>query len=303
MVKDTVLILGGGFIGHALARRVVERGMSVTVISHRTPEHLPDGTDWIQGDLSDLILIRKILPKCRAVVHLASTSTPSRYIHTPSREVEENLLPLLHLLEMMQDHTDIPLLFLSSGGAIYGDPATIPVSETHILAPLSNHAAGKAASEHFLGIFAHQGNPVTILRPSNVYGQEQPLKSGFGIIRTLLEHIKLGTPITIWGDGETVRDYIYIDDLINACIAVLDNPMDGTYNVGNGHGISLNSLCSLAEQITGKMLSKQYQAARSMDVSRVVLDTTSIRNSYAWRPQVTIERGMKLTWNWIKNSQ
>lgn len=302
MVKDKILILGGGFISHALTKRLVENGLDVTVISRSTPEHLPEGTDWLQGDLSDRILIQKILPRCRTVVHLASTSTPNHHIHAPSSEAEENLLPLLRLLEILGDHSGIPLLYLSSGGAIYGNPTTLPVPEAHCLAPLSNHAASKAAAEHFLGVFAHQGNHVTILRPSNIYGPEQPMKSGFGVIRTLLEHIKHGTPMTIWGDGSIVRDYLYIDDMIDACIAVLSNPVNGTFNVGSGKGISINSLSRLVEQITGKTLDLRYQPARSVDVKEVVLNNTSIRNQYSWEPRYSIEQGIDVTWEWLKNT-
>ena len=298
---DNVLLLGGGFIGQDLAKRLAENGLSVTIISRSMPEYLTKGVNWQQGDLGDSELLHKKLSECQAVVHLASTSTPGRHVHTPSHEAEENLLPLLRLLEIMGDHADIPLVFLSSGGAIYGDPATLPVSETHILAPLSNHAAGKAAAEHFLGIFAHHGYPVTILRPSNVYGPNQPLKSGFGIIRTLLEHLKHGTNMTIWGDGKIVRDYLYIDDLISACLNVLEDPSVGTFNIGSGLGYSINELCLLAEQVTGKALDLQYQPARSVDVREVVLDNTTISNRYNWQPQITIDQGMRLTWKWLQN--
>ncbi|MEJ1363622.1 MAG: NAD-dependent epimerase/dehydratase family protein [Candidatus Sedimenticola sp. (ex Thyasira tokunagai)] len=299
-MADNVLLLGGGFIGQALAKRLAENDQSVTVISRSTPEHLTKGINWLQGDLGDTTLMRKQLSECRAVVHLASTSTPGHHVYAPTHEAEENLLPLLHLLEMMGDHVNIPLVFMSSGGAIYGHPVTLPVSETHALAPLSNHAAGKAAAEHFLGVFSHQGHPVTILRPSNIYGQYQPLKAGFGIIRTILEHLNRGTSMTIWGDGKIVRDYLYIDDLISACLAVLEDPSVGTFNIGSGLGYSINELCMLAEKVTGKALDLRYEPARSVDVRKVVLDNMAIRNRYGWQPQFTIEQGIHLTWKWLQ---
>ncbi len=299
-MADDILLLGGGFIGQALAKRLVENGQSVTVISRSVPEQSTKGINWQQGDLSDMALMRKMLPKCRAVVHLASTSTPGHHVHAPSREAEENLLPLLRLLEAMRAHTDIPLIFLSSGGSIYGDPATLPVFETHALAPLSNHAAGKAAAEQFLSVYAHQGYPITILRPSNVYGPHQPLKSDFGIIRTLLEHLKRGTGMTIWGDGKIVRDYLYIDDLVSACLAVLEDPTIGTFNIGSGLGDSINELCMLAEQITGKRLKLSHKSERRVDVRTVVLDNTAFRSRYTWQPQFTIEQGVHLTWEWLQ---
>ena len=300
MTKDKILIIGGGFIGLAIARRLVENGNTVTVASTSAPTYIVSGIEWLQCKMDDPRTLNNI-SEYQAVVHAASTSTPGHHINAPTREVEDNLLPLLRLLETMSDFSDIPLLYLSSGGAIYGDPQTLPVQESHALAPISYHAASKASAEHFLGVFAHQGHTVTILRPSNVYGPRQPLKAGFGIIRTLLEHIKKETPITIWGDGETVRDYLYIDDLCNLCLAVLNGSTGGTFNIGSGEGISLNSLCNLTEQITGKKISKQYQQARDVDVARIVLDTTAIRSIYNWKPEITIESGMRLTWNWLQN--
>jgi UDP-glucose 4-epimerase len=300
MTEDRILILGGGFIGQALAKRIVQNNVSVSVLSRSTPANILNCINWQQGNLKNTNVLKDI-STYRAVIYAACTSTPGQHVHTPSLEVEENLLPLALLLEVMQDHKEIPLIFLSSGGSIYGDPATLPVPEAHLLAPKSNHAAGKAAAEHFLGVFGHQGGSVVILRPSNIYGPEQPLKSGFGIIRTVLEHINEGTPITIWGDGETVRDYLYIDDLVGACISVLDDPITGTFNIGSGQGISLNSICSLAEKITGKVLNKQYQATRGVDVTKIVLNNTAMSSNYNWQPQVTIEDGIRLTWEWLQD--
>jgi UDP-glucose 4-epimerase len=301
MTEDRVLIIGGGFIGQSLARHLVENGKSVTIVSRSAPINLTDGINWHQGNFDDLVIVNN-LSKYRAIVHAASTSTPGQHIYEPYLEAEENLLPLLRLLEIMKNHVDIPLIFLSSGGAIYGEPTTLPVSEIHSLAPLSYHAAGKAAAEHFLGVFAHQGHVVSIIRPSNVYGPNQPLKPGFGVIRTILEHIKQGTKMTIWGDGTIVRDYLYIDDLMSACLEILKKPSTGTFNVGSGYGVSLNTLCDLAEKITGKTLNLLYKQARSVDVKEVVLENSTIRNQYQWQPKFTIEQGIRMSWEWLRNN-
>jgi len=301
-MTNNILLLGGGFIGNALAKRLSEQGKSVTVVSHRSPEHPIKEVSWKQGDLGDPTLMRELLSKSDSVIHLAATSTPGKYTHAPTREAEENLLPLLRFLEIMGEETDIPLLFLSSGGAIYGNPVTLPAFETDLIAPLSNHAAGKAAAEHFLGVFAHQGHPVTIIRPSNVYGPNQPLKSGFGLVRTLLENIRHDTPITIWGDGETVRDYLYIDDLISACVSILENPTTGTFNIGTGLGHSINELCVIAETVTGKKLKRSYQAERGVDIRSVVLNNSSFLSCQTWQPKFSIEQGMRATWKWLQHT-
>ncbi|BAN36200.1 NAD-dependent epimerase/dehydratase [Sulfuricella denitrificans skB26] len=290
------LLLGGGFIGQALARRLTELGKKVMVVARNAPPHALPGVIWRKSDLSDAALLGDVLPDCHAVIHLATTSTPGTYSREPLREAEENLRPLLQLMHALDSYPTIPLVYLSSGGVIYGNPETLPVTEEHGLVPLSYHAAGKAAAEHFLGVFARQGHRVIILRPSNAYGPGQPFKTGFGVIPTLLEHLLRGTPMEIWGDGETVRDYLYIDDLVEACLKALHHPASGTFNVGSGEGHSLNELCRLAERVTSRQLELHYRPARGGDVKAVVLDVDRIRREMGWVPQVDLEEGLRRTW-------
>ncbi len=293
-----ILILGGGgFIGQALARRLVELGEQVVVLARNTPPaHALRSVVWRRGDLSDTDLIKETLTGCRSVIHLATTSTPGTYSREPLREGQENILPLLQLMQVLDSSPAVPLVYLSSGGAIYGNPQILPVAEDHCLAPLSYHAAGKAAAEHFLGVFARQGHRVAILRPSNVYGPGQQAKAGFGVIRTLLDHLRRDTPMEIWGDGKTVRDYVYIDDLVEACLRALRYPESVTFNVGSGVGHSLEDLCHLAEQVTGRQLKLRYRPARGGDVKAVVLDIGRICRETGWMPQVDLEEGLRRTW-------
>ena len=291
-----LLLGGGGFIGQSLARRLVELGQPVMVVARNAPLQTLPGVVWRRGDLSDTNFVKEALIGCRAVVHLATTSTPGTYSREPLREGAENILPLLRLMQALDSSPELPLVYLSSGGAIYGNPQALPVTEEQALAPLSYHAAGKAAAEHFLGVFARQGHRVAILRPSNVYGPGQPHKASFGVIRSVLEHLRRGTTMEIWGDGETVRDYLYIDDLVEACLKTLDYPASVTFNVGSGVGHSLNELCHLAESVTGRQLELYHRPARGGDVKAVVLDIGRIRRETGWVPQVNLEEGLRRTW-------
>lgn len=296
----TLLAGGGGFIGRALAARLAAAGHMVTILSRRPAAPTPPGVVWRRGSLDDAALLRDLLPRCTAVTHLATTSTPGSFRDAPTREAGENLIPLLRLLEALREHTDLPLVYLSSGGAIYGNPDTLPVPESHPMAPLSYHAAGKAAAEQFLGAFAHTGHVLTILRPANAYGPDQPLRPGFGVVRTLLEHLLRQTPMEIWGDGNSVRDYLYIDDLTQACLDALAHPSAGTYNLGSGLGYSLNALCDLARGITGRNLDVRYRPARGTDVRAVVLDSTRFSERYGWQPAISLEEGMARMWHWLR---
>jgi UDP-glucose 4-epimerase len=245
-------------------------------------------------------VVSPLLDRYGAVVHLASTSTPGTYADRPARECEENLLPLLRFVEISERRPEVPLVFISSGGAIYGQPAELPVVESQRLAPISNHAAGKAAAECFLGVQAARGRRITVLRPSNVYGPGQYLKPGFGVIRTMLEHVRRGTTMAIWGNGETLRDYLYVDDFVEAMRRVLEAPAVGTFNLGSGIGCSLNRLRSIVEEVTGRPLDVSFQAVRSVDVKGVVLDSTAFASAYGWAPVVSLEEGMQRTWEWVR---
>lgn len=302
MIERT-LVLGTGFIGLALAKRLAQQGKKVTLVSRSLPAGELDGISFRQGNLADPSLMADLLSDCGHVVHAASTSTPSTHLTDAAADAQENLIPLLNLLALLSQHEHKPLIYLSSGGAIYGNPQTLPVAETHPLNPLSYHAAGKAAAEKYLGVYAQQGRPVTILRPSNVYGPGQWPRPGFGVIPTLLDHAMKGTPMTIWGDGENIRDYLYIDDMVDGIAAVLDTPQTGIFNVGSGNGTSLNTLCGLVEDITGMPLQRLHQSPRGVDVREIVLDTHRFRNSFGRCPAVGIEQGIRETWDWLRLQQ
>ncbi len=201
------------------------------------------------------------------------------------------------MLEALQAWPETHLIFFSSGGTIYGDPQRLPVHENDTTRPLSYHGAGKLAQEAVLHAFRACGHAVTVLRPSNVYGPGQQLKNGFGLIRTLLEHARRDTTFEVWGDGESVRDYIYIDDLIEASVRLIDMPGDNsTYNLGSGIGHSINQVRQIVEEITSITIETKYRPARGVDVRNVVLDISRIRQALSWKPETTLFDGIRQTW-------
>lgn len=285
MSRDGVLLLGGaGFIGRALARRLQPEQM---------PLHLVGRQD---GDR-----LEQVLPHCGTVVHLASVTTPGASAAHPHLELG-NMALTLRLLELLQTQPDTHLIFFSSGGTVYGNPQRLPVAEDSPLAPLSHHGAGKAAQEAFCQAWRAQDHAVTILRPSNAYGPGQAIKSGFGLIRTLLEHARVGTTMEIWGDGENVRDYLYIDDLVEATTRLIKQPQNsGTYNLGSGMGYSINQVKAIVEAVCGQEIKTIYRPARGIDVRSVVLDTARLRESLGWQAGVRLDEGVARTWEWLQH--
>lgn len=301
MSRDSILLLGGGFIATALARRLAVAGRSVEMIC-RSPIHVPNISVQI-GDLSDPTLVNKMAGHCGTVILLASATTPGISSRHPSKELE-NLTPILRLLELLQQWPNTHLIFLSSGGTIYGNPETNPVTEETSKAPLSYYGAGKVAIESFLQAFSVKGYPTTILRPSNIYGPGQTLRAGFGLIRNLLEHARNATTAEIWGDGESVRDYIYIDDVVEACIRLADLPQNsGTYNLGSGIGYSINQVLAHIESACCLRIPVNYRPTRQTDVSEIVLDSTRLKDHLSWQPQMNLTEGLRNTWDWLSHEE
>jgi UDP-glucose 4-epimerase len=304
MSDDGILLLGGGgFIGTALSRRLAQDGRRVHVVARQSSTIVHTGAVVHTGDLGDDELLATLLEECSTVVHLAATTTPGTSAVHPAKELE-TLAPTLRLLEELQSRKDVHLVFISSGGTVYGNPASNPVTESSPLIPSSYHGAGKVALEAFFDAFRAGGHPVTVLRLSNTYGPEQQLNQGFGLIRTVLQHILRGTTMEIWGDGENIRDFIYIDDVTNAIATAIGAPADsGTYNVGSGRGYTLNRVLDIAERICGASLCVASHPARSIDVRQIVLDISRIHSTLGWSPCISLEEGIEQTWKWLQDHE
>ena len=293
--SEAVLLVGGtGFIGRALAAHLVSAGHEVHVLGRRPASGLPAGVIVHCGDQGNSDVVRPLLARCGSVVHLAGATVPADTVWQPVAEVEASLLPALRFLECAQEFPDRRYLLLSTGGALYGDAAF--ASEQNRLMPGSYHGAGKLALESFFGVFGQRyPGSLSILRPANVFGPGQPLRSGFGVIRTLLEHACDGGRVVVYGDGGAVRDYLYIDDMVAACVAALASPAV-TCNVGSGEGVALRELIAIVGRVTGKPLAVDHRPARPSDVGRIVLDSGLARKCLGWAPRIGLEEGIARTW-------
>lgn len=282
-----VLLLGGeGFIGRALASRLRSDGVPVLVIGRADVNNLPS-----------------VLPTCSTVIHLASSTTPSASSAKPHLE-ESNLVLTRHLVECLKVQPKTHLIYFSSGGTVYGNPARLPVVENDPLAPLSPYGLAKVAQETMCEELRAAGRAVTILRPSNAYGPGQSHRKGFGLVRNMLEHASLGTSLEIWGDGENVRDFVYIDDIVEATLRLVQLPMDrGIYNLGSGIGYSVNQVRNVVEAACGIKLKTESHPARGIDVRGVVLDISCLTKRLGWQPVVGLAQGVTRTLDWFHGLQ
>jgi UDP-glucose 4-epimerase len=302
--RNVLLIGGGGFIGTALAPCLTQKKFNVHILSRHYPLwKIEPNMIFHQGSLDDRELLERILPECPTIVHLASATTPGSSARAAMIEVEKNIVPTLGFLDILQSYKPFHLIFVSSGGTLYGNPDSTPVDESHPLKPLSFHGAGKVAIETFLKTFATlPGKNITIARPSNIYGPGQLLRPGFGVIRTMLEHLYNGTAMEIWGDGMAVRDFLYIDDMVTALMHLVDLPHDNdTYNIGSGMGYNLNQIKEIIESVCDKKLTVNYRPGRQTDVKNIVLDSTQFIKKTNWHPTVSLKQGINFTWEWLNH--
>lgn len=300
MMREVLVVGAAGFIGRHLVRALTLAGTRVIAQVHQ--RHCDYGPNV--RTVTSNIPAETLLQDCDAVVWLASGTTPSCSAANPLLELTGNLDPLLKLLQALQSRSDRHLLYVSSGGTLYGD-VDHPASESLAAHPRSYYAAGKAAAEDFIAAYCQQySGASTVLRPSNVYGPGQTLHGGFGVIPAAMSCLKRDAAMTIWGDGESLRDYLYIDDFISACMTTLQHPSPKglqVFNVCRGQATSLNRLLAQIERIAGRPLRREIRPARAVDLNRVLLDGANIRRALGWAPHTDLQEGLLRTWQWLNS--
>lgn len=300
--KRTALIVGGGgFIGSAVCARLAGVGWEVHAIVRSQLARPIDGVRYHVGDIGETAFTEPLLRACRTVIHTASGTTPGSSSRSPVAELEQNLEPTLRFLEIARESAPERVLFVSSGGTLYVD-AMQPSAEDALPCACSYYGAGKIALEAFFQTFARDtGSSLVTLRPSNVYGPGQTLRRGFGFVRAAFEKVLHREAIEIWGDGGAVRDFLYIDDLVDAVVAVVANDsVDGVLNVGSGKVHRLTEVVELVRRVTGCPLDVVFRPGRKSDVHSAQMDTRRVRDLLGWRPTVELEAGLVRTWEWVR---
>jgi len=302
MIEQRVLIIGGGFLGKALAESLILRGDRITLLSrHGDPSTLPRGSAIVRGSQENKTLMAELLHEHTTVIHAAWGTTPSSSAGHPEVEGLLGLIPFLSFLEVLQRFPEVRLLFLSSGGTVYGNPGRLPVTEDQTLQPLSCHGVSKVGAESFIQVMEDGRKcPSLILRPSNIYGPGQILRSGFGVVPHLLHCATENVSFHLRGDGLQVRDYLYIDDFLDAVKCLMECNVKGTFNLGSGSGTSLRELIELVEKTTGRLIHVEPHPPSISDVDRVTLDIQKISNLTGWTPNTSLVQGIVQTWRWFK---
>lgn len=300
------LVIGGtGFIGSHLLDRLIAEGDSVRVLAP-DPERFRaplENVDYRIGTLMDAKATRSALEGVDIVYHLANSKVPSTSNLDPVADIQENLVATVDLLESMRQAGVGRIVFLSSGGTVYGECGSDPVSEEHLLQPSSSYGIVKVATESYLCMFRRlYGLSYCVLRVSNPYGPRQAAIGVQGVIATMLYRTLQNETISIWGDGRVVRDYVYIEDLAEGISAAGRAGLEGTFNFGSGEGHSLLDLLEVIRDVTGKEPKVEFQPARKVDIQRIVLDISRIRHELGLEPKVSLAIGVERHWSWMQSA-
>jgi UDP-glucose 4-epimerase len=299
-----VLVIGGsGFIGSHVVDKLLAHQHSVRVFDRRPERFLAPltGVDYRFGEFADEMELVEALSGIDVVYHLVSTTVPGTADLDPKTDVRDNLIGTINLLESMQRLGLSRILFLSSGGTVYGIPEVVPIPETHALRPVNSYGIVKAAIEHYLEMYHRtRGFSPVIVRASNPFGARQAHSGVQGVVSTFLRRILVGEPIEIWGDGTVVRDYLEVRDLAELCVRAGTSDREGAYNAGSGHGLSVNEVVEAVRKVTGADVKVIYKPARPVDVPRSVLDCSRAKNEFGWECETGFDSGLSNTWNWLK---
>ena len=302
-MQQCCVIGGTGFIGHSVVNRLLKGERKITVIGRNPlpPRCLPEGVRYVAGDYGDGDFMTEVLQGVDEVINLAYSTIPKTSFDDPVQDILSNLPASVRLFEVASRLAVKKLVLVSSGGTVYGKAQTVPLSEEHPTNPISPYGITKLAIEKYAMMFKElKSLPVVIVRPANAYGEGQRPFVGQGFIATAIASILKGQEVVLFGETGTIRDYIYVSDVADGIIAVLEKGTPGCcYNIGTGIGRSnkdiLDALYSYAES-AGIEPRVKILPPRQFDVPANILECQKLYRETSWEPKVPFEEGIKKTW-------
>jgi UDP-glucose 4-epimerase len=302
------LVLGGsGFLGSHIVDKFLAEGHDVAVYD-LYPERFrrsPAGIKFYTGDFGNVGALDELISTgFDAVVHCVSTTTPKSSNESPEFDIQSNVIGTLYLLDICVKHKVGKVVFLSSGGTVYGDIGDKDmVDETHAVRPMCSYGVSKLTIEHYLDVYRHlRGLDYVALRLSNPYGERQSPLRALGALTVFLHRTLKRQSVEIWGDGGVTRDFIYVGDVADAVFAATTRQVSGVFNVGTGTGLSLRDILGHISTVVGIEPSVTWMASRSFDVPRIVLDANKLKAATNWHTKTSIETGVGITADWLKNT-
>ncbi|MFJ2362371.1 NAD-dependent epimerase/dehydratase family protein [Pseudomonas sp. NPDC087697] len=305
MSADRILVTGGaGFIGSHLVDALLEDGHSVRVLDDLSTGKLANlpvdsvHLSMVVGDVADAPTVVRALKNCRAVVHLAAVASVQASVEDPVATHQCNFVGTLNICEAMRE-AGVKRVVFASSAAIYGNNGEgTAITEDSPKAPLTPYAADKLASEHFLDFYRRQyGLDPVILRFFNIYGPRQDPSSPYsGVISIFSERARKNIPITVYGDGEQTRDFVYVEDLVTVLVQALDESCTSSdpVNVGFNRSTSINDLAATLSDILGRPLALNYDTPRSGDIRHSRADNSRLLERFSLAAPTRFSDGLSL---------
>lgn len=305
---ERVLVTGGaGFIGSHVADRYLAEGCEVTVLDNLSTgrrERVPEAARFVEMELNDPALEDLFAGGSFDLVnHHAAQMDVRASVADPIHDARSNVTGLLNLLERVRSHGTRRFVFISSGGVVYGEPEVLPTPEEHATLPHSPYGVTKLVGEQYLHYYAViHGLGYAALRYGNVYGPRQDPHGEAGVVAIFGRRILAGQPITIFGDGTQERDYVYVEDVVQANWLASTRPLPPPtdlpargWNVATGRGTSVNELADRLMAVAGREVEREHAPPRPGELQRSVLACDRAEGGLGWSPAVSLDEGLERT--------
>lgn len=295
------LVIGAsGFIGSHLVDKLAAAGYNVRCFDLTFPRLFEErnlhvaNIEIVKGNISSLVDIEHVIDGCDICFHLASSTLPKTSNEDPAFDIESNLLATVRMLSYMARAKVKKVIYASSGGTVYGIPSQIPISEGHPTNPTSSYGICKLAIEKYLDLFYQlHGLDYAALRIANPYGERQRIAASQGAVAVFMGRALKRQPVEIWGDGTVVRDYIHIDDVVQAMLSAMKKASpDKVFNIGSGKGTTLLELLDAIDAVLGHRTERIFRPARTFDVPVNILSIDRATRELAWKPNIGLREGI-----------
>jgi UDP-glucose 4-epimerase len=299
-VTPSAIVTGGaGFIGSHVVDALLADGYAVTAIddlSSGRAENVADAAKLLELDIVDYAALEAAVTELapRAIFHLAAQASVVASLEDPGRDCDVNVKGTLNVVQVA-GACRAPVVFTSTGGALYGDEAPTPTSEERIPAPLSPYGASKWAAEAYVNTWSlSSGVPHAVCRLGNVYGPRQSPHGEAGVVAIFSHHLHAGRAPKLFGHGKPTRDYVYVGDVVSALLSA--SGRSGTYNIATGVESDVATVWSELSSVAGKHIEPELADLRPGELTHSCLDISLAERELGWRPEVPIANGLALTY-------